>query len=311
MVELPPDRNAPKYIEAVVGIKPRVDDDKDIRIRELIRNIFVREAWAEEAFANIRSEQIAYLRDMVHSVGDPAYVDRATQEILRKIGGELRATVEEGEEHLAPLRGKPVLVTTNHLGTYKLASINPQVELGDDVPNYDGYDFMYPYPLYFAALSPVAEALGNALSYASIDYPGIFGQIHTAAGFIHIPPASQVSGGRTESLKQQTDELIKKRPHTALVNFPGGGTGGKYNEAGPYDLREFRTGGYVIAAELRLPILAVAQYFDPLIGMRLKVFEPFYPQPGTIEDYKRLASETQAEIQDWLKQKEQAQGFVT
>ncbi|HSX27226.1 MAG TPA: hypothetical protein VLG25_00410 [Patescibacteria group bacterium] len=307
MAEHPHDRNASEYLQAVIEIKPRADDHRDVRIREIIRKIFIKEPWAEKVFANIREEQIAYLKDVVHSVSDPVYVDRVTQETLRKIGGELRATIEEGVEHLTPLQGKPVLVTTNHLGTYKLAPINPRVDLGEDVPKYEGYDFMYPYPLYFAALSPVAEALGNALSYASNDYPGVFGQIHSAAGFIHLPPASQFNDGRTGALKQQTAELFQRRPNTALVNFSEGGTSGKYDEKGPYGLRDFKTGGYVIAAELGLPMLAVAQYFDPLIGMRLKVFEPFYPQTGTREAYQQLANGTQAEIQAWLKLKEIAQ----
>lgn len=305
-----PDRNAPEYLQAVIGIKPRVDDQKDLRIRQLIGNIFLQELWAEEIFANIREEQITYLKDAVQNVDDPTYVDRITQDTLKKIGSELKATIEEGEEYLTPLKGKPLLVTTNHLGTYKLTPINPQVDLGDEVPKYDGYDFMYPFPLYFATLSPVAEALGDALSYASNDYPGVFGQIHTAAGFIHVPPASQVAGGRTKALQQQTAGVIQRRPNTAVVNFPEGGTGGKYNEAGPYDLRDFKTGGYVIAAELGIPTLIVAQYFDPHQGMRLKVFEPLYPQPGSKEDYQRLATDTQTEIQAWLKQKEPAQGFL-
>ncbi|MES2971223.1 MAG: hypothetical protein V4702_02810 [Patescibacteria group bacterium] len=305
-----PDRYAEEYVQGVVETKPRALDQKDLRMRELIRVTILKEPWAEEAFAKIHEEQISYLRDAVQHLGSPAYIDGITQETLRKIGTELRATIEEGEKNLTPLRSKPVLVMTNHLGAYKLTPINPQVDLGDEVPRYDGYDFMYPYLLYFAALSPVADALGNALSYTSIDYPGIFGQIHTEAGFIHVPPPSLVSRGRTETLKQQTAKVIQRRPNTAVVNFPEGGTGGKYDEAGPYDLRDFKTGGYVIAAELGIPILIVGQYFDTHLGMRLKVFDPIYPQSGTKETFECLASDTRAEIQAWLRQKEQVQTIV-
>lgn len=308
MTELAPDRSTPEYIQAVVEVKPRVNDQKDLRIRHIIGEIFLKEPWAEETFTDIRTEQIAYLKDALHNVGDPTYVDRITQETLKKIGNKLMSTIVGGEEYLAPLQGKPVLIATNHLGTYKLAPINPCVDLGDDIPKYEGYDFMYPYPLYIAGLSPVAEALGNSISYASNDYPGVFGQIHTAAGFIFVPPAAHISRGRTEILKQQTAQIIQSRPNTAVINFPEGGTGGKYDEKGPYDLRDFRTGGYVIAAELGIPVVPVAQYFNPLTGMELEVFKPAYPQIGTQEDYQQLANDTRAQIQAWVKQKEFVQG---
>ncbi len=289
-MEYVPDRFAEEYVMGVVATKPQGLDQRDLRIRELVKGAILREPWAEEAFTNIHKVQISYLRDAMQHLDSPEYIDGITQDTLQKIG--------------IPFRGKPVLVMTNHLGAYKLAPINPQIDLGDEVPKYDGYDFMYPYLLYFAALTPIARTLGNALSYTSTDYPGIFGQIHTAAGFIHVPPLSQVSHGRTEILKQQTAAVIQKRPNTAVINFPEGGTGGKYNEAGPYDLRDFKTGGYAIAAELGISILIVGQYFDPHLGMRLKVFDPIYPQPGSKETYEQLAADSRAKIQSWLREKE-------
>lgn len=301
-----PDRSAPDYIKAVVEKKPHADDPKDIRIRELIEERFLQEEWARTAFDSIRQEQIEYLRNVTARVDDPEYVDNVTQETLKRISTELHSTIEEGAEDLAQLpQGKPVLIMTNHLGTYKLTGINPQRELGEGVDIYDGYDFMYPYPLYFAALNPVAEALGDKLSYSSDDFPGVYGQVHTEAGFVHVPPASIVSSGRTEALIKQTGGIIKNQPNTAIVNFPEGGTSGKYNEAGPYDLLDFKTGGYVVAAELGMTVLPVAQFFDPQQGMRLKVFPPINVGAASREEYHDLANQTQTEMQGWLTAKEQ------
>lgn len=301
-----PDRNSPNYIKAVVEKKPHADDPKDIRIREIIENEFLQEPWARKAIDRIRQQQIDYLRGVVLGVNDPEHVDDATQEIIKKISAEMHSTIEEGGENLDRIpKGSPVLIMTNHLGTYKLTGINPQRDLGEGVDIYDGYDFMYPYPMYFAALSPVAEKLGDKLSYSSDDFPGVYGKVHTEAGFIHVPPASLVSG-RTEALIQQTGELIHKQPNTAVVNFPEGGTSGKYNEAGPYDLLDFRTGGYVIAAQLGMTVLPVAQYFDPHQGMRLRVFEPLSLPPNTDrEHYQQLAHQHQAEMQQWLNTRQQ------
>lgn len=307
MADGQPLRESPEYLEAVIGIKPQVDDHRDIRIRQIIRDSFLQQEWAKCTFSRIREQQIGYIKQLVKHVGNTALAHEVTQDVVRTISNEMKTVIEEGEEHLTALQGAPVVAATNHLGTYKLSAIDPQRELGEEVPKYEGYNFMYPFPLYFAALSPVADALGNNLSYSSIDYPGIFGQIHTDAGFIHIPPASQVTGSRTELLKEQTAALFERQPNTLLVNFPEGGTGGKYNETGPYDLRTFRTGVYVITAELGLPMLTVAQYFDPHEGMRLKVFEPFYPSPGDDrDDFHQMANEAQSSIQAWLNHKEQA-----
>lgn len=303
-----PDREDPAYISAVISKKPHEDDPKDMRIRNIIAERFLQEEWAKETFDNIRGEQIDYLRDVTLNVDNPEYVDQATQNILRNISEELHSTIEEGQEHLDDLpKGRPSMLITNHLGAYKLCGINPQNELGDDIDVYNGYDFMYPYPMYFASLYPVAEKIEGHLAYTSDDFPGVFGKIHSEAGFIHVPPAALVQGGRTELLKNQTERLLNERLNTALVNFPEGGTSGKYNEAGPYDLLEFKTGGYVIAAELGMTIIPIAQYFDPKQGMRLKVFKPFVPTPGSRESYQAMAEENHAQIQDWLKLKEQSQ----
>lgn len=303
-----PNREDPDYIDAVIAKKPHGDDPKDIRIRNLIAENFLREEWARAAFDNIKTEQLGYLRDVIAHVDDPAYVDRSTQDVLRHISAELRSTIEEGSEKLDAIPpNTPTMLMTNHLGTYKLAGINPQTDLGDGVDIYSGYDFMYPYPLYFAGLYPVADKIGGHLSYTSDDFPGVFGKIHTEAGFIHVPPAALIQGGRTELLKHQTGRVIQEKPNTALVNFPEGGTSGKYNEAGPYDLLDFKTGGYVIAAELGITVIPVAQYFDPEHGMRLKVFDPFVPEATTREGYQEMANATHREMQEWLKAKEQSQ----
>jgi hypothetical protein len=311
MSEQMPDRTSPEYIEAVISKKPHGEDPKDIRIRNIIEDRFLQEDWARAAIGNIREEQITYLRDVIPRVDEPEYVDAATQEIVRRISSELHSTIEEGQENLGKISaGRPVMIMTNHLGTYKLTGINPQTEVNGSIERYDKYDFMYPYPLYFAALSPVAEALGDSLSYTSDDFPGVYGKVHSEAGFVHVPPASLVASGRTEALTAQTNEVFLRKPNTALVNFPEGGTSGKYNEAGPYDLLDFKTGGYVIAANLGIPVLHVAQYFDPHEGMRLKVFEPMDIQPTDREGYQELAAHAQAEMQAWLSGKEQSNGHM-
>lgn len=302
-----PDRMSTEYIEAAIAKKPKGDDPKDIRIRNLIEDAVLREPWAKQAFANIHDAQISFMREAVGHVDNPAYVGAATQEVLHGISTELRSTIVEGQEHLDSLpTGSPVLIMANHFGGYKLDGINPQTDLGPGVPKYEGYNFMYPYPLYIAGMTPVAEAVGNSLSYTSDDFPGVYGQVHTAAGFIHVPPAALVASGRTEALVTQARGALNARPNTAIVNFPEGGTSGKYNEAGPYDLLVFKTGGLVVASQLDIPVVPVAQFFNPHQGMQLKVFEPFHPGTASREEYQVMVDTMRDEMQEWLTAQEQA-----
>jgi len=180
---------------------------------------------------------------------------------------------------------------------YKLAGIDPKKELGIDISN---YNFMYPSPMYFAGLSPVAEAIGDNLSYVSDDFPDIFGEIHRESGFIHVPPPNIQNINRTEALLEQTKNALIARPNTGIVNYPEGGTSGKYSGLGPYDLDPFKTGGYVIASKLGIRIIPVAQYFDPNKGLQLKVFPSYIPEISEKEGYEKKAKKDRERMQEWF-----------
>lgn len=294
-------RDDPRYIEAVVRKKPHKDDPKDIAIREKIEEQVLREPWARKAFAKIRGLQIDYLKDAVKHADDARYVHTLTQRVLAETSKLLKTEIVEGAEYLKELpKGSPVLVMTNHLGAYKLAGINPKEDLGVDIP---GYDFMYPFPLYFAGLQPVAQALGDNLYYVSDDFPGVFGAIHSESGFVHVPPPipGEETKGRTGQLQEQTKKTIDARKGAAaIVNFPEGGTSGKYSGLGPYDLDPFKTGGYVVAAQLGIPVVHVVQYFDPNEGLKLKILKPYVPQVTDREGYQQYGEEAREEMQTWL-----------
>lgn len=236
------DRNDLEYQAKVIDQKSQ-DSPKEIAIREKVRAAVLREAWAREAFQRIRQQQIDYLREAAAKVHDGQYVHSLTQRVLGDISREVKAKVVEGGDLLREVpRGSPVIIATNHFGAYKLLGICPREDVGVDIR---GYKAMYPYLMYFAALKPIADALGDNLYYASNDFPGVFGDIHREAGFIHVPP---VEKGKTAFLIDETREAIRKRQNSAIVSFPEGTTSGKPSGRGPYDLEPFTTGTYVIAA---------------------------------------------------------------
>lgn len=287
-------RTDPEYLAEVLAQKKQ-DDPNEAAIREKIRLAVLREEWARRAFSEVRGLQVDYLRDAIAHSADESYVHDRSQRVLRDICAKLGAEIVGGKELLGDaLRSRPVLLATNHFGAYKLLGVRTKEELGVDIA---GYEDMYPFPAYFAALAPVAETLHSGLYYSSNDFPGVFGEIHSASGFIHVPA---VKDGRTAALIQQTREVITKRPASAIVIFPEGTTSGKPTGLGPYSLNPFRTGAYVLAAELGLPVVSVAQYFDPESGFKLKVFPPLVPEKSDKAGYEAVARSQQLQMQQWL-----------
>jgi hypothetical protein len=301
-------RTDPKYVEALVAKKPHKDDPKEQRIANLIREQVLQEPWARDAFAKIGDIQTSYMHEMLADLPRPDFVHERTQQALTEISGLLNSTIVEGQENLDKLpKGQSVLVATNHYGAYKLLGMDPQQELGINI---EGYDFIYPYLMYFAALKPVAESLADNLYYVSDDFPLDFGTIHREAGFINVPP-KQIGGvlteNRTKMLEEQTGSVIESHPHAAIVNFPEGGTSGKYSGLGPYALDHFNTGGYFVAAHLGIPIIPVAQYFNPQKGFELRVFEPLNLDPNCMrDDLLKIGEANKQEMQEWLNARQAA-----
>lgn len=293
-------RDSLEYIEAVVKKKSQNDGKEDV-IRLKIADLVLQEEWSKKSFLDISQLQISYLKDMLKIVNNPQLVHDKTQEAVKKVSLLLKSKILEGGENLNAVNDKPILIMTNHFGAYKLTAINPLDDLGVDIVNYDA---MYPYIMYFAALYPVSELTNNNIYYVSEDFPLVFGKIHTQAGFLHVPPSSiSLPKGRTAFLQDQTRDAISNQKNVAIVNFPEGGTSGKYSGLSPYDLDPFKTGGYVVAANLRIHVVHVAQYFDKDDGFQLKVFEPFIPEIGDKSYYDQIASKGKDEMQKWLNKK--------
>lgn len=284
------------YIKGIVEMHPREDDPREARIVGIIRDAMLQEEWVKDAHAKANALQIQGHREILASLGDAAKVRSIAQRVLKEFSSLFKAEIVEGKEFLATLpKDKPAFLFTNHFGTYKTFPIRAKADLGVEVPQ---FDYFYPFFGYFGALYPAAAAAGRDLSYASFQYPGPLDDSHRQAGFVHVPP--RFVQNRTEYLDKQVRTLMAEHPQTLLVNFPEGKTTGKYSEGGPYSLEPFKTGGYVIAAEHGIPIVPVAQFFDPHRGFRLKIFEPYVLPEGDKASYEARAHQDQVAIQDWL-----------
>jgi hypothetical protein len=62
----------------------------------------------------------------------------------------------------------------------------------------------------------------------------------------------------------------------------------------------------VIAQQLGMHILPVAQYFDPRDGFKLKVLKPFVPQAETKEEFEKIAEGNRSDMLRWFDQRQHA-----
>lgn len=281
------------------------------RISALIRTELLSTEWARETFADIRKLLIVYFKDSLLNTQNSQYVHDRTQRLLSEIAEKGEAKIVSGEEHLRTVPKKsPVFLMTNHLGLYKLATINPRTELGlDDF----GAEKMFPLPLFHASNKPVADALGDGLYIGAFEFPGKIGEIQKAAGgvIIRLEDEEELEKELKRETKEginhlttQTRNFMEKYPYGALSVLPEGGTSGKRNGGSPYDLEAFRTGAFVIAARLNIPILPVSQYFDPNTGFELAVHEAIYLSPDlSREEFREVADSTREKMQAFLNAK--------
>lgn len=290
------DRTDSEYVRAVVDHLPRMDDPQEQRMRDIAQNEFLKSDWARNAFSNVTSRQIAYLKDCLNHLDDPNYIHDQTQEVIAEISELTRTRIVSGQKNLEGLeKGKPVLLVTNHPATFKLGGINPKTELGIDIPN---FNLVYPSPIFISPLYPVAKELGDRLYFSSLEYPLKLGDVHESAGFMTVRPVEQ---GRTQELQNAVAKLVQEHQNAAIVHFAEGGTTGKRNGGQVYDLEDFSTGGFVIAAKNRIPVVSVPHYFNPESGFETGVFNPIMlDENGDKAYFEQIANQMRSQMQDWL-----------
>lgn len=292
-------RRNPDYVKAVVDHLPRMDDPQEQRMIDLAQQVFLTTEWARTTFAQVKSRQVVYLRDALDHLEASGYIHDRTQEVISKIAELTHTRIVTGQEELEGLeKGKPVFLMTNHPATFKLGGINPKTELGIDIAN---FNLVYPFPIFISPLYPVAKELEDDLYFSSLEYPLGLGEAHEAAGFMTVRP---VEKGRTQELQNAVARLIQEHPNAAIVHFAEGGTTGKRNGGQVYDLEEFSTGGFVIAAKNRIPIILAPHYFNPEKGFEVGVFKPFMlDENGNREYFAQIADDSRAQMQSWLNQR--------
>lgn len=112
----------------------------------------------------------------------------------------------------------------------------------------------------------------------------------------------EMSNGQTgvETLISESRKFFAQHPNAALSILPEGKTSGKSNGISPYDLEEFRTGAFVVAAQLEVPIIPVTQKFINN-KFEVKILKPIYLNNRTTKnEFADVAASTREEMQSHL-----------
>lgn len=295
--------------QAILREHQYVDPDtpEEKKIITLLKEELISTDWAKDTFSDIKKMLVEYFNDSLSNIQNSQYVHNRTQQLLDDIAARTKSKIVSGQENLNGLpKSSSVFLCTNHLGLYKLATINPERDLGlKDV----GVDKMYSLPLFHASNMPVAEALNNNLYIAAFELPDKIGEIQKSAGGVVIRLEAEENLlndgiGGIDYLITQTEKFRNDHANGALSILPEGRTSGKRFGNSSYDLDQFRTGAFVVAAALGITILPVPQYFNPHKGFEVGVLEPICLTKDTTRDqFADVARATRSKMQEWLNQR--------
>lgn len=292
-----------EYIKATIKHSPSLTDPLERRIIEIVKNKTLTTPWAKEAFSKLKEKIILNWKDVYHRLDDQEYVHSATQKAISEAAGTVNASIVSGAENLKKIKkGSPFMIASNHLATYKLVPIMPEDfhAMGVKGPLLDVY---YPYIAFLSPFYPIVKELDSNIYEAAIEAPGELGKVFAATGSIDVPPAS-LFRDRVSMLTSATKNLFKKHSNSGLVIFPEGGATGKRSGKDIYDLEQFKTGAFLIASKLNVPVLPTVQYFNPWRGFEIGLFEPVIPKKNKPKEYyQNIAESTRREMQAWLDQK--------
>lgn len=286
---------------------PRRGDPLEERIRSLISSQAYSTEAGRQIFEDARKLQLNYFKNSLLNVSNPNLIHEKTQKLLHDIAKTTGAHIVEGEDILKTLpKGRPIFTETNHYSGYKLTAIR-QSELG---VNYPEVDEIFPFPFFYAPIVPVADALGDYLYDAHLELPGELKRIQEGAGLLIVPE----DDGSFTGIKKETEKMISRHPNSLIVIFPEGGTSGKRNMGGPYDMDHFHGGSFAIAEALDMPVVPVYQYFNPDSGFEIGILEPVdfsnVPKTGDLNlrkaYFSELAEATRARMQQHLDKRKQS-----
>jgi len=285
------------YFQTSIALRSQ-DDPLEIALRIRIENILTQSAWATTALTRARTTLTHCLTEALAYRHVPERLRAISRRACKVTAACIRTRVTNPTDlriHARILDG-PCLVLMNHLAVFKQCSIHT-ADVHVHIPQFPR---ICPFWADIAVVYPLARVWRHELSLVSHVYPGVFHELHLAAGYVHVHPIDTTD--RITHIEMQVRALLARQPHTMLVMFPEGRTSGKINESDPYHLLPYRRGAYALARTLDIPRILVAQFFDPHLGMRLHILDVArLPTTGNTRCVcKQFAESDRARTQTWL-----------
>lgn len=270
------------------------NDPLELRIKDLLQSQVYTTESGKIMMSQAKELEIAYLKEVFPRLKEPQFIHDRTQQLLKDLSLATKSKIVEGEEFLEFVdKDSPIFAVSNHFSAYKLIAID-QKDVNINIPEVNE---LYIPPMFYASMYPVAEKTGRALYDAHLELPGVLGQLQQESGILALPEGE----GVFEESYKRTRDHDQKYPDSITVIFPEGRSSGKYNNGGPYDLYEFSSGPFAMAAYEGATLLPIAQYFNPSSGFELKIFPPIKLDPSADRSvFKETANKTRAEMQAWL-----------
>lgn len=249
-----------------IARQPSATDPQEIRIRSILDNLASNQS-SKEMVQKLTFLQTNFLKESLGTPGDNSNIEHNYRTLLNELAEVSKSHIVSGIENLSKLKDvKHFIIATNHFGSAKITRI-PSSLLNTNISLTE----IEPFPIRHAPFIEIQKITGNKIFECAVELPQPFSKIQKESGVIIIPSSGE---GRTQKLINSVNECNSKENKTAIVMYPEGGTTGKRNMGGAYDLDEFHSGTFVVAAKLRLPILPVCQIFDPNEGIKLVILNP-------------------------------------
>lgn len=273
----------------IITRQPTDKDPLEVRIRCVLESTLVTSDWARATFLEATRQQKEFLIAAAKEENSRKNLD-AYRKLIRELASLLKVQITSGGQELEKFdQGKPFIVITNHLGLAKITRVdNKNRKIAVELEEVESF------PIRHAAISVISGRQAKNLHEVAVELPGKLREIQADCEVVTIPVEGS---GRTELLVEKVADLVKADPNQLFVMYPEGGTSGKRNSGGPYDLDQFHKGAFVVAAKLSIPILPVCQYFDPNVGLRIYILDPITLNEGDLERVDDIVNSTKDRMQ--------------
>lgn len=287
--------------------QPNSSDPQEAAIRKLICKEFSSD-FAKQEIAKMRELQLDFIAENISLDHDPHSVRNAYLDLMLKLAASLSEV--KGRKIIDSLPSTGFVVATNHLAMPKATRFlktDLQILLSRANLNLDLLpDEIEPFPIRMAAITKALKPKFAGYEIA-IALPSPIDNLQRESGVVTISPTA---GGRFEKMVDDVTKIFSEGTNSFVVTYPESGSTSKRGGGGLYGVaqEEFHTGFARLARQLRIPIVPIAQAFNPNQGFLIEILPTLMVPESADENWLSLKSKEvqkllhgslQATIKNW------------